>query len=71
MQNFFTQNYYSNWKSWFGLTESIDFTKKGDISYSSEPKQKIDVYIPNKQNYLNKKIPVIVYVHGGGWVRGS
>lgn len=38
-----------------------------DLSYGSDPKQRLDVYLPAK----TQDAPVIVMVHGGGWRFGD
>jgi acetyl esterase/lipase len=38
-----------------------------DVAYGSDPMQRMDVYIPQGA----KGAPVILMVHGGGWVRGD
>ncbi len=38
-----------------------------DLSYGSETIQKLDIYAPQDA----KKIPVIISIHGGGWIAGS
>lgn len=40
-----------------------------NLPYGHHPQQVLDVYTPSVQP--NEKLPVIVYVHGGGWSRGS
>lgn len=41
-----------------------------DISYGKDPKYQIlDVYLPS--NRTDHKLPVIVNIHGGGWVYGT
>ena len=52
-----------------GLTTPDDIVRFDDIVYGSDQKwQKLDVYRPkNKEG----KLPVIVSVHGGGWVYGD
>lgn len=46
-----------------------------DVAYGSDPRQKMDIYqmAPLKQKTAGNshKRPVLVYVHGGGWVMGS
>ena len=47
-----------------------DMTVKEDIPYASQAKsesQCLDVYIPLQAN----RAPVLLFVHGGGWRRGS
>ena len=56
-----------------GLTEPEDIIIHSDISYADQgehPKwQLLDVYLP--KNRSSEKLPVIVSVHGGGWVEGD
>lgn len=53
-----------------GLTTPEDIVRYDDIAYGPDPKQQsLDVYRP--KNAEGKKLPVIVSVHGGGWVYGG
>ncbi len=53
-----------------GLTTPEDVTRYDDIVYGTDEKwQVLDVYRP--KNMEGKKLPVIVSVHGGGWVYGD
>jgi acetyl esterase/lipase len=45
-----------------------DIASTKDLAYGSDAKQKLDVYAPVK---AVKGRPVVVYVHGGGLVRGD
>lgn len=38
-----------------------------DLAYGSEPAQKVDVYVPAGAS----RAPIIVMVHGGGWIVGD
>lgn len=40
-----------------------------DYSGSGNPRQKLDLYLPEKP--ADKPLPLIVYIHGGGWEAGS
>lgn len=52
-----------------GLTTPDDIQRFDDIQYGSDPvENKLDVYRPKN---AQGKIPVIVSVHGGGWVYGD
>ena len=52
-----------------GLTTPDDIQRFDDIQYGPDPVQnKLDVYRPKN---AEGKIPVIVSVHGGGWVYGD
>jgi triacylglycerol lipase len=48
---------------WPGLTEQLD------IAYGADPLQKLDVYAP--EGAQGKRLPVLLFVHGGGFTRGS
>src|SRR6185295_8510822 len=37
---------------------------------NSNPKQMVDVYLPKKRNG-DKPLPVVAYIHGGGWINGD
>ncbi|MGN0422365.1 MAG: alpha/beta hydrolase [Lachnospiraceae bacterium] len=53
-----------------GLSTPDDIIRYDDIVYGEDPQwQVLDVYRPKKEE--NKKLPVIVSVHGGGWVYGD
>ncbi len=52
-----------------GLTTPDDIRRYDDIVYGSDPHwQVLDVYRPRE---VQGKLPVIVSVHGGGWVYGD
>ena len=36
--------------------------------YGEDPKQSLDIYLPNEDE---KSFPVVVFIHGGGWSGGS
>ena len=53
-----------------GLTTPEDIVRYDDIVYGADPKQQsLDVYRPRAAQ--GQKLPVIVSVHGGGWVYGD
>lgn len=53
-----------------GLKTPADIKRYDDIQYVSDKKYNVlDVYRPKKAG--NKKLPVIVSYHGGGWVYGD
>jgi acetyl esterase/lipase len=47
-----------------------DVTIASDVSYGSDPAQKLDVYTLNAAPPGDAR-PVLIYVHGGGFVEGS
>lgn len=51
-----------------GLTTPKDIRRYDDICYGAHPLQKLDVYRPKGEA---RRLPVIVSVHGGGWVYGD
>ena len=53
-----------------GLTTPEDIVRYDDIVYGTDPAwQSLDVYLPKAAE--GQKLPVIVSVHGGGWVYGD
>lgn len=40
-----------------------------DESYGSDPKQKLDVYLPAGRT--SSDTPLLIYIHGGGWIDGD
>jgi triacylglycerol lipase len=48
---------------WPGLTQQLN------IAYGADPLQKLDVYAP--EGASGKKLPVLLFVHGGGFTRGT
>lgn len=53
-----------------GLSTPSDIVRYDDIVYGADPKRQVlDVYRPKEAE--GKRLPVIVSVHGGGWVYGD
>jgi acetyl esterase/lipase len=50
------------------LVPSGGYGVKKDIAYGSDPRQKLDIYIPDG---LNAPAPVIVFFYGGSWQMGD
>ncbi len=54
------------------LAEDVSLSVvRSDIAYGSDSNQKLDVYYLTGQKKPKKKLPVIIYVHGGGWAFGD
>jgi len=51
-----------------GHTHGHEF-KFLNLPYGEDPMQVLDVYTPNEQT--DGPLPAIIYVHGGGWTRGT
>lgn len=51
-----------------GLKTPYTITRKDDLAYGDDPMNVLDVYYPKG---TLKKLPVIISVHGGGWVYGN
>lgn len=52
-----------------GLTTPADIVRYDDIAYGGDPAwQRLDVYRPKE---AGDRLPVIVSIHGGGWVYGD
>lgn len=49
-----------------GLLPALNLVNQ---AYGTDPKQTLDVYLPAGRS--NKETPVLVYIHGGGWIDGS
>lgn len=55
-----------------GLTTPDDVVRYDDITYGKNKKwQVLDVYRPKSKDCAFEALPVIISVHGGGWVYGS
>ncbi|MEV7288043.1 alpha/beta hydrolase [Streptomyces sp. NPDC093252] len=44
------------------------YTSRLDVPYASAPGQVLDLYVPEG---ARKKLPLVIYVHGGGWFAGD
>ena len=55
----------------FAQAQSDQFERISDISYtgSDNPRQMLDVILPKHRT--SDQLPVVVYIHGGGWRNGS
>ena len=54
----------------YGLSTPIDIIRYDNIPYGNDPEWNVlDVYRPESAG--NKDLPVIVSVHGGGWIYGD
>ncbi|MGY8944469.1 MAG: alpha/beta hydrolase fold domain-containing protein [Flavobacteriales bacterium] len=47
----------------YDMNRNLDYAGEGNI------RQALDIYIPH--NRVSEKLPVVVYIHGGGWARQS
>lgn len=47
----------------YEIHRNLDYAGNGNI------RQALDIYIP--QNRISEELPLVVYIHGGGWQRGS
>jgi acetyl esterase/lipase len=50
------------------LVPNSGYTVKRDIAYGADPRQHLDVYIPDG---LSGPAPVILFIYGGSWQMGS
>jgi len=51
-----------------------DVTVRKDLLYtpgSTNPKHKLDVYVPKPNDKQKAPFPVVIHIHGGGWKRGD
>ncbi len=51
-------------------TNQIDLRLDQPYAGNANPKQMVDVYLPNKRN-TDKPLPVVALIHGGGWMNGD
>ena len=59
-------------RSWLRrLPEGVQLL--GDISYVKDghQRQRIDLYLPDKFEKLERPLPVVVWIHGGAWMAGD
>ena len=71
----------SSWFSWLWKApqQQPKFTKLANIEYPSltgvqSEKNKLDIYLPKESSNAPegaRKLPVLIHIHGGGWVRGT
>jgi acetyl esterase/lipase len=50
------------------LVPSSGYSIKRDIAYGADPRQKLDIYVPDG---LSAPAPVILFIYGGSWQMGS
>jgi len=50
------------------VTTSSTYTKKADVPFGTDPRQKLDVYTPKD---LKAPAPVVVFIYGGSWNAGD
>ncbi|WP_293777739.1 alpha/beta hydrolase [uncultured Oxalicibacterium sp.] len=50
------------------ITTSATYTKKADVPFGDDPRQKLDVYIPRD---LQGPAPIVVFFYGGSWNQGD
>lgn len=51
------------------LTPSDTYTKTANLAYGSDPRQRLDVYVPTTKNA--GPTPVVLFFYGGSWNSGS
>ena len=42
-----------------------------ELTYGPDPAQRLDVYAPAGGICVGRSLPVLVFFHGGSWVRGD
>ena len=50
------------------LVSRVGYSVRRDVSYGADPRQKLDVYIPDN---LTGPAPVLLFFYGGSWEMGS
>ncbi len=51
-------------------TESAKRVERG-AAYGSDPRQKLDVWVPGGRKQADEKLPVVIFFYGGGWNSGA
>jgi len=46
-------------------------TRLTDLSYGADSRNKLDVYLPDKSSMERAPVPLVVFIHGGGWNSGD
>jgi acetyl esterase/lipase len=52
------------------ISESITALRDLDYAGTKNPRQALDLYLPKKRT-TDKPLPVVVFIHGGGWANGD
>lgn len=52
------------------VTPASDYTRRDDIAYGDNPRQRLDVYLPRAPQAAGG-LPVVVFFYGGSWNSGS
>ena len=52
-----------------GGTGSVPEKSMTNVSYGTDPLQKMDIYLPANRTTATTK--VLIYIHGGGWATGD
>lgn len=52
------------------LSDNVQLLTNFDYAGTGDPRQALDIYLPKKRA-ANGPLPVLAYVHGGGWIIGS
>jgi len=52
------------------LGDKVEMRFDQPYAGNSNPKQMLDIYLP-KQRVDDKPLPIVVFIHGGGWVNGD
>jgi acetyl esterase/lipase len=51
------------------LTPASSYKPTSDLAYGSDPRQKLDIYVPQSASSI--ALPVVVFFYGGSWNRGE
>lgn len=51
--------------------EGVRVMRDLDYAGNDNPRQKLDLYLPEKRATDSSNLPVIVFIHGGGWQNGD
>jgi acetyl esterase/lipase len=60
----------NNSNNTYPLAEKIEAIKNLPYADTDNPRQQLDIYLPKKHS-TDKPLPLVVFIHGGGWRNGD
>ena len=57
------------WADSVAIRDFMENVEIKEIAYGDGPREKMDIIRPKKS--LEEKLPILIYIHGGGWIAGT